>query len=56
MDDILFVTKGTEQEHVNILREVMKMLDDVNLQLKGGKHNYAHFWGHSIKIINTHLV
>ena len=37
IDDILIVTKGTKQEHVNKVREVMRVLDDANLQLKAGK-------------------
>ena len=36
-DDILIVTKGTKQQHVNKVREVMRILDDANLQLKAGK-------------------
>ena len=32
--DILIVTKGTKQEHVNKVREVLKILDEANLQLK----------------------
>ena len=34
MDDILFVTKGTKQEHLEKVREVMKILDEANLQLR----------------------
>ena len=37
IDDILFVTRGTKQEHVNKVREIMKVLDDANLQLKARK-------------------
>ena len=37
IDDILIVTKGTKQEHVNKVKEVMRVLDDANLQLKAGK-------------------
>ena len=37
IDDILIVTKGTKQQHVNKVREVMRILDDANLQLKAGK-------------------
>ena len=37
IDDILIVTKGTKQEHVNKVKEVMIVLDDANLQLKVGK-------------------
>ena len=37
IDDILTVTKGTKQKHVNKIKEVMRVLDDANLQLKAGK-------------------
>ena len=37
IDDILIVTKGTKQEHVNKVKEIMRVLDDANLQLKAGK-------------------
>ena len=37
IDDILIVTKGTKQEHVNKVKEVMRVHDDANLQLKAGK-------------------
>ena len=37
IDDILIVTKGTKQEHVNKVKEVMRVLDDANLQLEAGK-------------------
>ena len=37
LDDILIVTKGTKQEHLNKVREVMKILDEANLQLKAEK-------------------
>ena len=37
IDDILIVTKGTKQQHVNKVTEVMRILDDANLQLKAGK-------------------
>ena len=36
-DDVLIVTKGTKQEHLNKVREVMKILVEANLQLKGEK-------------------
>ena len=36
-DVILIVTKGTEQDHLNKVLEVMKILDEANLQLKTGK-------------------
>ena len=41
IDDILIVTKGTKQELVNKVKEVMRVLDDVNLQLKAGKCTIA---------------
>ena len=37
IDDILIVTKGTKQEHLNKVREVMQILDEANLQLKAKK-------------------
>ena len=37
IDDILIVTKGTKQEHVNKVKKVMRVLDDATLQLKAGK-------------------
>ena len=37
IDDILTVTKGTKDEHLNEVREIMKVLDEANLQLKAQK-------------------
>ena len=37
IDDILIVTKGTKTEHLNKVREVMKVLDEANLQLEAEK-------------------
>ena len=37
IDDVLIVTKGTKQEHLNKVREVMKILVEANLQLKAEK-------------------
>ena len=37
IDDILIVTKGTKHDHINKVREVMKKLDEANLQLKAEK-------------------
>ena len=34
IDDILIVMKGTKHEHLNKVREVMKILEEANLQLK----------------------
>ena len=31
IDEILIVTKGTKQEHLEKVREVMKILDEANL-------------------------
>ena len=41
MDDILIVTKGTKQDHKNKVREVLKILDEANLQLKAEKCTIA---------------
>ena len=40
-DDILIVTKGTKQEHINKVKEVLKVLDEANLQLKVEKCTIA---------------
>ena len=37
IDDLLIVTKGTKQEHLNKVRQVMKTLDEANLQFKAEK-------------------
>ena len=37
IDDILIVTKGTKSEHLDKMREILKTLDDAELQLKAGK-------------------
>ena len=37
IDDILIVTKGTKSEHLDKVREILKTLDDAELQLKAGK-------------------
>ena len=37
MIDILIVTKGTKQEHLDKVREILKEIDDAELQLKAGK-------------------
>ena len=39
--DILIVTEGTNQDHINKVREVLKFLDEANLQLKAGKRTMA---------------
>ena len=41
IDDILIVTKGTKQEHVNKVREVLRILDEASLQLKPEKSAIA---------------
>ena len=37
IDDILIVTKGTKSEHLDKVREILKTLDDAELQLTPGK-------------------
>ena len=37
IDDILIVTKGTKQNHLDKVREILKTLDEAILQLKAGK-------------------
>ena len=37
IDDILFERKGTKQEHLEKVREIVKNLDEANLQLKAEK-------------------
>ena len=37
IDDILIVTKGSKQEHVNKVKEVLRILNEANLQLKPEK-------------------
>ena len=41
IDDILIVTKGTKNEHLDKVREVLKTLDNAELQLKTGKCKIA---------------
>ena len=41
IDDILIVTKETKQDHINKVEEVLKILDDANLQLKAEKCTIA---------------
>ena len=40
-DDFLIVTKGTKNEHLDRVREILKTLDQAELQLKAGKCNFA---------------
>ena len=40
-DDILIVTHGTEEEHIQKVEEVLKRLDEANVNLKLGKCNFA---------------
>ena len=37
LDDILIVTKGTKQNHLDKVREILKTLDEAKLQIKAGK-------------------
>ena len=41
IDDILIVTKGSKQEHLDKVREISKVIDDTELQLKAGKCKVA---------------
>ena len=41
IEDILIVTKGTKQDHLNKVREVMEILDETDLQLKAEKYMIA---------------
>ena len=41
IDDILKVTKGTKNEHLDKVREILKTLDIAELQLKAGKCKIA---------------
>ena len=41
IDDILIVTKGTKQDHIEKVREILKTLDAAKLQLKARKCNFA---------------
>ena len=41
IDDISSVTKGTKQEHLDKMREILKVIDDAELQLKAGKCKIA---------------
>ena len=41
IDDILIVTKGTKNQHLDKVREILKTLDHAELQLKAGKCNFA---------------
>ena len=34
IDDILIVTKGTKQQHMEKIEEVLKLLDEVGIRLK----------------------
>ena len=37
IDNILILSKGTKQEHLNKVREVLKIIDEAILQLKAKK-------------------
>ena len=41
IDDILIVTNGTKQEHLDKVRQILKVIDDAELQLKAEKCNFA---------------
>ena len=41
IDDVLIVTKGTKRKHLDKVREILKAIDDAELQLKAGKCNFA---------------
>ena len=41
IDDILLVTKGTKNELLNKVREILKAMKEAKLQLKAGKRNFA---------------
>ena len=40
-DDILIVTKGTKQEHLDKVWEILSVINDAELHLKGGKCKVA---------------
>ena len=39
IDDLVIVTKGTKNEHLAKVREILKMLDLASVQLKAGNAN-----------------
>ena len=41
IDDILIVTKGTKNEHLNKVRKTLKAMNEAKLQLKAGKCSFA---------------
>ena len=41
IDDILIVTKGIKNEHLDKVPEILKTLDNAELQLKAGKCKVA---------------
>ena len=41
IDDNLIVTKGTKSEHLDKVREILKVMNEAKLQLKAGKCNFA---------------
>ena len=41
IDEILIVTKGTQNEHLDKVRELLKAMNEAKLQLKAGKCNFA---------------
>ena len=41
IDDVLIVTKGTKQQHLYKVREILKAFDEAELQLKSGNSIFA---------------
>ena len=41
IDDVFIVTKGTKQQHLDKVREILKAFDETELQLKAGKCIFA---------------
>ena len=41
INDVLIVTKGTKQQHLDKVREILKAFDEAELQLKAGKCIFA---------------
>ena len=41
LDEILIVTKGSKEKHFEVVRQVLKRLDNAKIRLKWGKCNFA---------------
>ena len=41
VDDISIITKGTKNEHLNKMQEILKVMNEAQLQLKAGKCTFA---------------